>query len=43
MMTGEDYFFVASNLVREVAAFGGDVSALVPPNVLAALKTKFKK
>ncbi|MFT3835577.1 MAG: pantetheine-phosphate adenylyltransferase [Myxococcaceae bacterium] len=43
MMTGEDYFFVSSNLVREVAMFGGNVEGLVPPNVLAALKTKYSK
>lgn len=40
VMTGEDYFFVSARLVREVATFGGDVSAFVPPNVLAALKAK---
>lgn len=43
VMTGEDYFYVSARLVREVARFGGDVSALVPPNVLAALDRKFKK
>jgi pantetheine-phosphate adenylyltransferase len=43
MMTGEDYFFVASNLVREVAAFGGNVEGLVPPNVLSALTAKYSK
>ena len=43
VMTGEDYFYVASWLVREVASFGGDVSGLVPPNVLAGLKAKFRK
>ncbi len=32
--------FVSSSLVKEVAALGGDVSALVPVNVLHALKTK---
>jgi pantetheine-phosphate adenylyltransferase len=41
MMTGEDYFYVASSLVREVASFGGDVSGLVPPNVYAALRARF--
>ncbi len=41
MMTGEDYFYVSSRLVREVAAFGGDVSGLVPANVLAELKRHF--
>ena len=41
MMTGEDYFYVSSRLVREVAEFGGDVSSLVPANVLTALKRRF--
>ncbi len=40
VMTGEDYFYVSARLVREVARFGGDVSSLVPPNVLKALKRK---
>jgi pantetheine-phosphate adenylyltransferase len=40
VMTGEDYFFVSAQLVREVATFGGDVSAFVPPNVLEALRKK---
>jgi pantetheine-phosphate adenylyltransferase len=42
-MTGEDYFFVSSRFVREVAMYHGDVSALVPPNVAAALKKKFAR
>jgi pantetheine-phosphate adenylyltransferase len=41
MMTGEDYFYISSQLVREVSSLGGDVSDLVPPNVHAALKAKF--
>jgi pantetheine-phosphate adenylyltransferase len=40
VMTGEDYFFVSARLVREVARFGGDVSAFVPPNVLLGLRRK---
>jgi pantetheine-phosphate adenylyltransferase len=40
VMTGEDYFFVSARIVREVATFGGDVSAFVPANVLEALKRK---
>jgi pantetheine-phosphate adenylyltransferase len=43
MMTGEDYFYISSQLVREVAAFGGDVKDLVPANVLAKLKTRFRR
>jgi pantetheine-phosphate adenylyltransferase len=43
MMTGEDYFYISSNLVREVAAFGGNVEGIVPPNVLEKLKSKYVK
>jgi pantetheine-phosphate adenylyltransferase len=41
VMTGEDYFFVSSRFVREVAQFGGDVSPLVPPHVAVGLRKKF--
>ncbi|HEX8697465.1 MAG TPA: pantetheine-phosphate adenylyltransferase [Myxococcaceae bacterium] len=41
MMTGEDYFYISSQLVREVASLGGDVTDLVPPNVYTKLKSKF--
>jgi pantetheine-phosphate adenylyltransferase len=41
MMTGEDYFYISSNLVREVASFGGNVEGAVPPNVLEKLKAKY--
>jgi pantetheine-phosphate adenylyltransferase len=43
MMTGEDYFYISSRFVRDVASLGGDVDGLVPPNVLAALKKRFGK
>lgn len=33
--------YLSSSLVREVARFGGDVSALVHPAVAAALSTRF--
>jgi pantetheine-phosphate adenylyltransferase len=42
MMTGEDYFYISSNLVREVASLGGNVDDLVPPGVGKKLKAKFK-
>ena len=32
-----EWSFLASSLVKEVATFGGDVSALVPPEVLGPL------
>lgn len=43
MMTGEDFFYVSSRLVKEIAALGGDVSALVPENVFTALTGKYKR
>lgn len=41
MMTGEDYFYISSNMVREVASLGGDVKGLVPDTVYAKLLAKF--
>lgn len=38
MTTNPEYSFLSSSLVKEVAAHGGDVSRLVPPSVLLALK-----
>lgn len=35
------YEHISSSMVKEVARLGGDVSALVPPVVLAALATRF--
>ena len=43
MMTGEDYFYISSNMVREVARMGGDVSGLVPENVLRKLRAHYPK
>ncbi len=37
----EQYTFVSSSLVREVAQLGGDVSAFVRPHVVEALKRRF--
>jgi pantetheine-phosphate adenylyltransferase len=38
--TDNRYSFLSSSLVREVATFGGDVSALVPPYVADRLTTR---
>jgi pantetheine-phosphate adenylyltransferase len=43
VMTGEDYFYVSSRLVREVATFGGDVRGLVPANVAEAMRLKLTR
>ncbi|MCZ6875482.1 MAG: pantetheine-phosphate adenylyltransferase [bacterium] len=42
LMPREEYSFVASRLIKEVAAYGGNVEQLVPPPVVAALKEKFQ-
>ena len=34
------YSFVSSRMVKEVFSFGGDVSGLVPPNVLKRLRAR---
>jgi pantetheine-phosphate adenylyltransferase len=43
MMTGETEFYTSSRLVKEVVSLGGDVSGLVPDNVLKKLQEKFKR
>ena len=43
MMTGEDHFYVSSQLVREIAMFGGKLTGLVPPRVEERLIAKFQK
>lgn len=41
MMTGEDKFFISSNMVREVSSLGGSVKNMVPKVVFEELKLKF--
>jgi len=36
------YSFVSSRMVKEVFSFGGDISGLVPPNVLKNLRARIK-
>lgn len=43
VMTGAQYGFTSSTLIREVAALGGDVSTLVPKNVYERLQKRLKK
>ena len=40
MMPAEKYTYVSSRLIKGVFRLGGDVTALVPPNVVERLKTK---
>ena len=39
----DEFAFVSSSLVREVASLGGDISRFVHPDVAAALQTKFQQ
>ncbi len=43
IMTRGMYCYLSSSVVKEVAQFGGDLTELVPDNVHAELKKKFKK
>ena len=40
MMPKDTYTFLSSRIVKEIARFGGDVSAFVPSHVQAALQKK---
>ena len=37
-MTSIEHSYVASSLVKEISTFGGDVSAMIPPAALEALR-----
>ena len=42
LMPALRYIFLSSTIIKEAASFGGDIADLVPANVEAALKGKFK-
>lgn len=41
--TKPDYSFLSSSIIKEIAKYQGDVSALVPDAVNSALKSRFQK
>lgn len=43
LMASPEFQFVSSSMLKEAASLGGNIDALVPPNVAAALKNKFGK
>lgn len=43
MMPSQDYTFLSSTMVKEIASFGGDIKGLVPEVVEEAMKERFKK
>ena len=42
LTAGEEYSFISSKLVKEVASLGGSVAGIVPPVVAARLKEKYE-
>ncbi len=40
MTTNPQYSFLSSSLIKEIAKYGGDVSALVPEQVIGALRAR---
>lgn len=43
LMPGENYAYISSSFVREIASLGGDVGPFVPLNVMMALNKKFSR
>jgi pantetheine-phosphate adenylyltransferase len=43
MMPAEQYSYLSSRLVKEIASLGGSVEGLVPPQVEKRLKKRFRK
>ena len=43
LMTKDDYAFISSSIIKEIAMFSGSVKGFVPDSVEKKLKQKFKK
>ena len=43
LMPKEEYTYLSSRIIKEIARLGGDVSSFVPPAVVKALRRKFGK
>ncbi len=43
LITHEEHTFISSSTVKEIAMLDGDVSSMVPPHVLFALKNKIAR
>ena len=43
LITAQEHSFLSSSTVREIASLGGDVSSMVPPHVVKALKHRFQE
>ena len=42
VMSAQQYGYISSSVVRQIASLGGDVSGFVPGNVAHALAERFK-
>jgi len=42
MMTDEEYFYIASRTVKEVARLGGSIDGLVPEHIKQAMFAKLR-
>jgi pantetheine-phosphate adenylyltransferase len=40
LVTRQEYIFMSSSIVKEVALLGGDIRQMAPPNVVAALEKR---
>jgi pantetheine-phosphate adenylyltransferase len=43
LMPKEEYTYLSSRIIKEIARLGGDVSSFVPPAVVKALGSKFNR
>jgi pantetheine-phosphate adenylyltransferase len=43
LMTTKEYYFLSSSIVKEVAMLEGNISELVPPHVVMALREKIRE
>ncbi len=41
--TKAEYMYLSSNMVKEVAFYGGDITDFVPPEILEQINSKFEK
>ena len=43
LMTSQQYSYISSQMVKEIARFGGDIAALVPPQVLRQVQARIQE
>lgn len=43
LMSSEQYSFVSSRIIKEVARLGGEIGGMVPPQVESRLRTRFQR